>query len=204
MKVLLGSSSTSNSFLTELIDKSPEDTSIIFITTAAKPYGDEVPWMHADIESLRSLGCSVDLFDIEGVNQTDLREKLQHYDVIFVSGGNTYFLLDHVRTSGFDVVTKELVNKGTIYAGTSAGSILATPTIESARDADDASLAPDLKDLSGLSLVDFCIIPHYDRKEYEKYWQDVIRDWNRTELLYLLKDGEAIIVDGNTLRFVKA
>lgn len=204
MKVLLGSSSTSNSFLTELIDKSPEDTSIIFITTAAKPYGDEVPWMHADIESLRSLGCSVDLFDIEGVNQTELREKLQHYDVIFVSGGNTYFLLDHVRTSGFDVVTKELVNKGTIYAGTSAGSILATPTIESARDADDASLAPDLKDLSGLSLVDFCIIPHYDRKEYEKYWQDVIRDWNRTELLYLLKDGEAIIVDGNTLRFVKA
>lgn len=204
MKALLGSSSHTNNFLIELLDKRPDDTSVIFITTAAKPYGDDVPWMQADIDSLRSLGCLVDLMDIEGTDEASLRQKLATYDVIFVSGGNTYYLLDQVRKSGFDTVVKDLVAKGKIYAGTSAGAILATPTIDSARDADDATIAPDLKDLTGLGFVDFCIIPHYDNKKYQSYWQTIIEDWDQSELLYLLNDGEAILVDGNTLRFVKA
>ena len=202
MKALLGSSSHTNSFLTELLIKKPEETSVVFITTAAKPYGDDVPWMYADIDSLKALGCPVDLLDIEGMNEEELRLKLEQYDVIFVSGGNTYFLLDHVRKSGFDVVVKDLVEKGRIYAGTSAGAILATPTIESAKDADDASIAPDLTDMTGLGFVDFCIIPHYDKKEYQEYWKSIIKEWDRQEMLFLLNDGEAIIIDGKAIRVV--
>jgi len=204
MKALLGSSSHTNKFLTELFDKRPEDTSIIFITTAAKPYGDDVPWMHADIDTLKALGCPVDLLDIEGLHEGELRERLELYDVIFVSGGNTYFLLDHVLKSGFDKIIKDLVNMGKIYAGTSAGAILATPTIESAKDADDATIAPDLKDLTGLGFVDFCIIPHFDKKEYQAYWQTIINEWNGPERLYLLNDGEAILINGKTIRAVRA
>lgn len=204
MKLLLGSSSNTIGFLTELFEKKPEDISIIFITTAAKPYGNDVPWMYADIDALKALGCSVDLLDLEGMIEAELREKLGHYDVIFVSGGNTYYLLDHVRKSGFDKVVKDLVGLGKIYAGTSAGAILATPTIDSAKDADDASVAPDLKDLTGLGFVDFCIIPHYDKKEYQAYWQTIISDWDRSELLYLLNDDEAILINGKTIKAVKA
>jgi dipeptidase E len=204
MKLLLGSSSNTNKFLTDLLDKKPDESRVVFVTTAAKPYGDNVPWMHADIESLKALGCNVELIDIQGMNEEGLREKLENCDVIFVSGGNTYFLLDQAVKSGFFKLAKELVEKGKIYAGTSAGSILATPTIDSAKDADDASVAPDLKDLTGLGFVDFCIIPHYDKKEYKAYWRTIIKEWDGKEKLYLLNDGEAILVDGATLRFVKA
>ncbi|TXH02263.1 MAG: hypothetical protein E6P95_00345 [Candidatus Moraniibacteriota bacterium] len=203
MKLYLASSSQTIPHLVMLFDKKPTETSVVFITTAAKPYGTDVPWMHADIDAIRALGCRVDLLDSEDMKQKELEEVLKKFDVVFVSGGNTYYLLDHVKKSGFDIVIRKLVHTGTIYAGSSAGSIIATPTIESTKDADDATVAPELKDLSALGFVNFCILPHYDRKEFDEYWRNMIAEWVGKELLYLLTDSEAIIVDGPTIKTVR-
>ena len=57
---------------------------------------------------------------------------LKDYDVIYVQGGDPFYLLEQVKLSGFDKVVKDLVKQGTIYIGVSAGSYIACPTIEMA------------------------------------------------------------------------
>lgn len=135
---------------------------LAFIPTASDPYGDNKPWMDADRAKLIELGFLVTDFDLKDKNEADTRAELSKYDVIFVAGGNTYYLLDYARKSGFLVVAKELAKKGTIYIGSSAGSYLACPTIEASgwKHADRNIVG--LKDLRALGLVDFIVVAHYE------------------------------------------
>jgi len=135
---------------------------LAFIPTAGDPYGDNKPWMDADRAELVELGFLVTDFDLKDKNETDTRAELSKYDVIFVAGGNVYYLLDYARKSGFLTVVRELVNNGTIYIGSSAGSYLACPTIEAAGWKHADRNVVGLKDLRALGLVDFIVVAHYE------------------------------------------
>jgi dipeptidase E len=62
----------------------------------------------------------------------------------------------------------EQVNGGKPYIGSSAGSVVA-PDIEYLQYMDVVAAAPDLADdFSGLSVVDFSIVPHRSNFPFKK------------------------------------
>jgi len=67
--------------------------------------------------------CKVDMIDLADP-KIDVKSRLQGVDVIFVEGGNTYYLRHHMRKSGFDRVVKRELLRGATYVGCSAGAIV--------------------------------------------------------------------------------
>ena len=53
--------------------------------------------------------------DVEWANQFNNELAKEDIDVIFIAGGNTFYLLEKVVESGFFELVKELVGKGVIY-----------------------------------------------------------------------------------------
>jgi dipeptidase E len=96
-----------------------------------------------------------------------LAQKVTFY--VGVEGGNTFFLLQELKRSGADKLIVEHINRGKIYIGASAGSMIVSKDIEYAKYMDDPAVAEDLNnDFSALSIVDFYIVPHYANFPFKK------------------------------------
>jgi len=82
---------------------------------------------------------------------------LPRANAIFVGGGNTFRLLYRLYEHKLLAAIRELVNAGMPYIGSSAGSIVAGPTLKTTKDMP--VLEPE--SFAALSLVDYQISPHY-------------------------------------------
>ena len=135
------------------LTKSPSESVVAFVTTAAYGETKKPAWLENDRKLLHRCGIKEILdFDIKGKNEGQLEKELAKTDIIFVEGGNTFYLLYHARKSGFDRALPKLLNKGKLYVGVSAGSYIPCPTIEAAtwKHVDRNKIG--LKDLTGLDL----------------------------------------------------
>jgi dipeptidase E len=82
---------------------------------------------------------------------------LENADLVLVGGGNTFQLLQQVRSRGLLAPIAARVRAGTPYIGWSAGANLACPTIKTTNDMPIV----DPGGLDALGLVRFQINPHY-------------------------------------------
>lgn len=153
----------------KILPKPAGQIKIAHIITASK-VEENLSYLEKENRMMRALGLNVENIDIEGKNEAELRKLLMDKDIIYVQGGNTFYLLKHVRESGFDKVVKDLIDKGVIYIGVSAGSYIACPTIEMANWKNQDKNLVGLRDLTGLNLVPFLLFVHY-KPEYK----DVLR-----------------------------
>lgn len=78
---------------------------------------------------LESLGLAVDVLDVSAASYESIVNSLTKNDIIFIGGGNTFFLLQELRRSGADKILVQEVNKGKLYIGESAGAVIACPDI---------------------------------------------------------------------------
>ena len=186
--------------LLPLLPKSPKDLKLAFIPTAADPYKIK-PWFY-DRQALKTLGFQLCDVDIKDKNEETLLGELNDVDVLFVSGGNTYYLLEKTMQSGFDKIVKQLVTKGVVYIGSSAGAVLACPTIEHIEDMDDRSLA-QLTSFEGLGLVDTLILPHYGEAKYESKFKAITNKWQSKHEMTLLNNKQALVVNNNQSKIVE-
>jgi dipeptidase E len=97
--------------------------------------------------------------------------SLSNVDVIFVSGGNVFYLL--ARKNGFNIVVKDLIEKGIIYIGSSAGSCNAGPNIKPIELLDEPEKAKDLDRTEAFNLVDFVILPHFGKEKYQSQFNQI-------------------------------
>jgi dipeptidase E len=182
----------------KMLHKPVYDILVGFITTAAKREQD-ISFMERDLEAMKEIGFNVEKIDIEGKNQKELRKLLNNKDIIFVEGGNTFYLLKCMRASGFGKVVKELMKKGVVYFGVSAGSIVAGQTIETAVWKNIDKNKVGLKNLKGLQLVPFNIFVHYQPEHAELIKQNFKKS---KYPLRVLTDGQALFLQGgNTMLF---
>ena len=182
-----------------MLPRPARELKLAFIPTAGDPYGDDKPWMDADRSMLVGLGFKVEDFDLKNKTEDETRKTLSKFDVIFVAGGNTFYLLQEARKSGFLKVAKELVEKGTAYIGSSAGSYLACPTIEAADWKHADRNIVDITDWSALSLVDFILVAHYEDK-----WKEAVEEGKKTTKyeVITLADNEFIKSDGEKYEII--
>lgn len=173
---------------------SPTAMTVAFVPTAANTYEDKA-FVVADRTALTGFGFEVFDIDIENEQEISLREKLHIADILFVAGGNTFYLLDRARKSGFDRIVRELVDEGKYYIGSSAGAVIAGPTIEPVKSIDDSSQASDLDSFEGFHLLDKVVIPHADHPKYAQKIQDILSDYQKQKgKIIALNENQALII----------
>lgn len=141
----------------------------------------------------------MELIEIDLRNKSDIR-KLSDCDVIYVNGGNTFYLLKWIRKSGFDKKIKTLLKKGVVYVGVSAGSYVACPNIEAAKwkHLSDPNFVK-IKNLKALNLVNFLIVAHYTNRN-KKDVENGVKITNYP--VVVLTDKQAVCVKNNKIKVV--
>lgn len=127
------------------------------------------------------------------IAKNDEFPDLSEFDIYYVCGGNTFYILDRMRKTGIDKVLIDAVKREKFYVGVSAGSIIAGPDIEVARIGNGDQNDINLEDLNGLKLVKFIITPHYNNKE-EKDVED-FRKKRKGEIIISITDDQAVFAD---------
>ncbi len=202
MLFLTSQASKTLHLLLPLLDQKPENLSLGFIPTAADPYENK-PWIEDDRNKLTELGFKVFDLDLKNKSVEDLEKSLKNVDIIFVAGGNTFYLLEKAKNSGFDKVVERLISEGVIYIGSSAGSVIAGPNIESVKDFDDPSEA-NLESSEGFGLVDFVILPHFKNAKYSTLHNKVLKEYSDKYKIIPITDQQAILIKDNKHQIIEA
>lgn len=178
------------------LDDLPRDSKFVAITTAANVYDpNDRSWFDDEINLLKGLGFDFYLFDLAGKTKDDVTTALEGAKVVYVSGGNSYYLLEHMKACSFVDVMENLIKKGTIYLGSSAGAAVTGPDIGYVGDMDDRSRS-NLSDDHALGLIEYKVLPHLDHPKYGpmiKNRIDQLKKENRN--LIGLRDHQVLFVD---------
>ena len=160
----------------KFLNKEPKDARLCFIATASN-LKESKPYVKEDMDRLEEIGFKVTELDIENESEASLDRKLE----------------------GFDKALNKFLDRGGIYIGVSAGSMIAGLNIESAVWKHHDVNMVGLKDLTGLKLVPFVISAHIDesniniiRKAAEKTGYPIIA----------LSDKQAVLVEDDKQRIV--
>lgn len=156
--------------LDKMTGKKASDISFACIENAADIIPGSEDWVPAIRQQLIDKGYRVETIDLGKYlkGEKGLHEKLNSKDVIWVCGGHTYYLRWILKQSGADSIIKDLVSKGKIYAGWSAGAIMAGPTTKYFDlMGDDPNEAAEII-YEGLNLTDTVIVPHMDNADFAK------------------------------------
>lgn len=190
--------------VTELVRKvEPElaGKTVTYIPTAG--IVEEIDGMiENETNTLQSLGLKVDVLDVSSASYESIVSALTKNDIIFVGGGNTFYLLQELRRSGADKIVAQEVNKGKLYIGESAGAVIACPDIGYCSGMDSPEKAPDLTDYTGLGLVDFYIVPHIGNEEMGEAAKKAVEEYNSRLDLKIITDRQVIQVDGENNRIL--
>lgn len=167
------------------------DKKILTIVTAALVEDGYEEWLdHYQLDPLRELGFTLNICDLSTLESTKLHEKMAQTDYIFVSGGNTFWLLQQMQRCHFAQALDPFLKKGGTYIGSSAGGIICAPNIAYIAPMDEPNKA-QLTNLDGLNHIDFYPIPHADTDE----WGDVAHAiHHNTDNSRLVNENDMIIL----------
>lgn len=205
MKLFLTSMGIHNQVLADelarLVSIPIEDVKVGFIPTAANIEQGDKGWFLRQISNLNKFGFNwVDIIDFADP-EIDWEERLKKVDVVFIGGGNVFYLLDQARKKGFDKWLKFNVDSKVIVRA-SAGSILLTPTTKIADYAPGDDNLSGIQDFTAIGLVDFEISPHFNSQGMVEKCAKYTKNSQRS--LYALDDESGISVNGNVLKVVSA
>ncbi len=184
----------------KLLQKPAYDVTVAFITTASKQEED-TSYVDKDRTIMRELGFNIEEIDIEAKKEKQLMKLLELKDIIFVEGGNTFFLLKCMRKSGFEKVMKKLLKQGKVYIGVSAGSMVVGRTIKTATWKDPSKNTVGLKNLKGLNFVPFDVFVHYKPEHKDLILQKLPKPRQRKKLK-ILTDDQALLIQGKNVIFL--
>lgn len=185
--------------LSRLAGKKPEQMTFALIENAADVIGNSKDWLGGFRQMLQNNGYQLELLDLRmwRGRKKALRAKLQSKDVIWLGGGNTFYLRWILKETGADNIIRDLVDKGKIYAGWSAGAVVAGPTLKYFESMDDISESPEMI-MDGLNLINSVVVPHLDNKDFaddaKEANQKLRHDGYNT---IVLNDDQVLIINGD-------
>lgn len=171
---------------------------VTFIPTASK-VEEVVFYVEAGKKALEDLGLIVAELDVATETLEEITTTLKKNDFIYVTGGNTFFLLQELKRSGADKLILEEIAKGKLYIGESAGAVIMSPNISYIQSMDSVKKATNLTNYDALNLVDFSILPHYNNTPFKEVTQKIIADYTDDLKIFPISNFEAIFVQGNVV-----
>jgi len=172
--------------------------SVTFIPTASI-VEEYTQYVDDDKNALIDLGLIIDELNISDKTEQQIAQTLSKNDFIYVSGGNTFYLLQELKKSKADKLISEQIEKGKIYIGASAGSVVLSNNIEYLEQVDDKNKAVDLKDYSGLGCIDFYPLPHYKSEPFTEIMDEVLNTYQEHISLIPISNTQVIEVNGTQI-----
>ena len=191
-----------------LIDFANEDLKgkiIAFIPTASLTESIRF-YVKTGKKALEKVGMIVEEVEITQFSNEEISSILHKCDYIYITGGNTFFLLQELKRKGVDKIISEQVKSGKLYIGESAGAIIASPDTEYMKNVnfDPIEKAPELEDYSSLGLVDFYTIPHYGNFPFKKKGEKVIQLYNEKWQHPTIRIKQAILIEDSNIQIKDA
>lgn len=174
---------------------------VTFIPTAS--IHEEVTfYVDAGKEALESHGLIIDELEISTASKEDIAQKINDNDYIYITGGNTFFLLKELKRTGADKLLIEQINAGKLYIGESAGSIILSPSIDYVKEMDDYK-AVALDSYKSLNSINFYPLPHYKEFPFEECTEKIVSDFTGKINLCPFSNTQAILVKGDSVEVIK-
>jgi dipeptidase E len=180
---------------TEIRDFLPKASRIVFIPFALHERGGYVAKAQA---RLSEMGFS--LTSIHDVS--NMGRRIEDADAIFVGGGNTFRLLKGLQDHDLVGPIRRRVAAGVPYIGSSAGSIVACPSLKTTKDMPVVQ-PPSFE---ALGLIPFQISPHYldpdpSSKHMGETQEERIMQFleENNELVIGLREGSMLRVEGGAV-----
>jgi dipeptidase E len=179
-------------------DKS--DLSVVIIPNAWDTYPEDRQKAEvADtVAQFKEIGFKTTVVDLVTSNSDVKESALKDNDFIWVMGGNTFHLNYRIQVEGFDKLLKKALGNGLVYGGTSAGAVVATPTLHGAENVDEIPEKLPEVIWDGLRLVDFGIVPHWGMEKYDAELQKMKQELTpHVPFVHTLTNDEAMtVIDG--------
>ncbi len=202
MSVLLTSSGlqayTVQDAFVRTLPRLPSALRAVIVTTASVPWKERNRHAVCTQNYLSALGfICCDFLDVE----TEPAENLLGYDVIYLNGGNPFYLLHHLRRSGADSILKEALNGRMLLVGASAGAVVLGPSLTIVNWFDSSLDTYGVTDYQGLELIDFVAMPHLNRWNEKPTFAAEFRHFQESTSFPVIgiADDEALLVSGNSI-----
>jgi dipeptidase E len=161
-------------------------------------------------EQFENLGLSFTEIDLRDFFEEKVPDNiLEDFDGIWCAGGNTFLLRSAMYKSGFDNILVEAIqNDSVVYGGSSAGAVIAGPTLRGTDNGDNPDLVEQIYEdevnWNGLNLIDYVVIPHCG-SEWFGVEASKMEKFLSTEKIQFkkLSDGQVIIVNDNRVDFMQ-
>lgn len=184
--------------------KQAEKVNLLFCANAVDQGTDNpmsIDYVREVYDELKSFGYNLELLDLKDyISKTDeLLVKLDQFDGAFFTGGNYMTLLDYFYRTGLITVYPDLLEKGFVHIGASAGAIIFSPTMKYYKDFVDKDYQCEFHE-KGLNLFPYYIVPHYASKpKYTKIFEDLLKVYQAEQIHFIpLTNDQAIFVQGKT------
>jgi dipeptidase E len=204
MKFILTSNSHSvNKQWTKEFGMNPNKLKVAFIDTAADIYNKaEADWLKEDRSSLTDVGFTVTDYSLTDKTKENLITDLKQFDALFVSGGNSFYLLEKSNQSGFTDLIKENYFKDKIYVGSSAGSVILSNNIDPIKFIDDPKKA-SLENNKAIGIFNFTIFPHWGNDYFkDKYVKATEYAYENSQQALLLADNQYVLSEAGSFKLV--
>ena len=170
---------------------------VLFIPTAAnveeyRDYVDEAK------EAFTKMGFTLEILDVSKASETEAKAKIGAAQVLYVSGGNTFYLLRELKKKDLVALIADRVRSGElVYVGESAGAMIAAPSVEYASAMDNASGSESVATQTGLDLVKFYPVVHYGEEPFVQSTAEILKIYGGKLNLAPINNAEAIAVHGD-------
>ena len=190
MKLLLCSHFSS---VGSLIKAEIDNKKVAFIPTASLHEG-YTGYVGSARKLFKKLGASVTEIDISTEAYSTIQAVFEDADVIYFTGGNSFFLMDQLRKTETDELLKKELANGKLMIGESAGAIICAPTIQYIEQMDEKPEDYSQEDNEGLDLIDFYVLPHYLTAPFKKITERIMAEFSDLNIC-AINNHQAIIVN---------
>ena len=175
---------------------------VLFIPTAGnveeyRGYIDEA------LQTFADLGFQVEILDISSCDRETAQTKIIQSKLLYVSGGNTFYLLQELKKKQLLSLIREQIVDGMVYVGESAGAIITAKDIDYNKLMDDKGVATELHDTGALNEVDFYVLPHVGEEPFVESAQSTLDTYNDQLNLLPLNNSQAVLVEGEEVKVLE-
>lgn len=193
--------------VSKIVGKPASEINIAIINEVACEFPAEKSkrWLIKELSNIeKHIGGRIDFVNFKSHSKEEIRKRLMNADLTYIVGGkqHIYSKIFH-ETNTIDLI-KEVAEKRTLM-GTSAGSIVLGKQIISPKFWEQRyNTKLENFEYQELGLVPFNIIPHFLRKDHEKWTAEFLRDVlsDNPFTVYAVTDEQAIAYIDGEIKFI--
>ncbi len=204
MRLYLSSQNVGN-HANRLLEMVGSNRTVAYISNA-KDYSEQersqkIPVHKVEFEALGFQFKEFDLRNYFG-KSTQLENEIKNSGLVFATGGNTFLLRRAMFDSGLDqILIKYLKTNQFVYGGSSAGSLVACPSLHGVEMADNPDAVKRIYNKQiiweGLHLTEFYLSVHYQSDWFRAKADALVNYYKKHKLPYkTLQDGQVYTING--------